>query len=71
MHDTDIVIRISRRQLKWIVTVAVLMAVLVILSPARAQKVQEVYDDKFKKKGIIVSDDHGKTGTWVQTVRLK
>jgi len=23
------------------------------------------------KKGVVVSDDHGKTGTWVQTVRLK
>lgn len=23
------------------------------------------------KKGLIVSDDHGKTGTWVQTLRLK
>lgn len=22
-------------------------------------------------KGILVSDDHGKTGTWVQTVRMK
>ncbi len=23
------------------------------------------------KKGLIVSDEHGKTGTWVQTLRLK
>lgn len=23
------------------------------------------------RKGIIVSDDHGKTGSWVQTVRMK
>ena len=23
------------------------------------------------KKGLVVSDDHGKTGTWVQTLRLK
>jgi len=63
-------------------------------TPARAQKVQERYDDAFKiaddlgsvsittssdgkyvfvagKKGILVSDDHGKTGSWVQTVRMK
>ena len=23
------------------------------------------------KKGLLVSDDHGKTGSWVQTLRLK
>jgi photosystem II stability/assembly factor-like uncharacterized protein len=23
------------------------------------------------KKGLVVSDDHGKTGSWVQTLRLK
>jgi hypothetical protein len=23
------------------------------------------------KKGVIVSDDHGKTGSWVQTLRMK
>ena len=23
------------------------------------------------KKGVIVSDDYGKTGSWVQTVRMK
>lgn len=23
------------------------------------------------KKGLLVSDDHGKTGSWVQTLKLK
>lgn len=94
MNDRDMVIRISRTQFRWAIAAAALVAVVLLISPVNAQKVQEKYDDKFKvadenggiaittsadgryvyaagKKGVIVSDDFGKTGTWVQTVRLK
>ena len=90
----DLVFTITRRDLRWVLVIAVMAAVFLGGSHLRAQKVQDAYDDKFKiategggiaiaasadgryvylvgKKGLVVSDDYGKTGSWVQTLRLK
>ena len=90
----DIVLTITRRDLRWILVIAVMAAVFLGSSHLRAQKVQDAYGDKFNvatetggiaiatsgdgkyvylvgKKGLVVSDDYGKTGSWVQTLRLK
>ena len=90
----DVVLNINRRALRWLVMAVITAAIVLGASHVRAQKVQDVFDDKFKiatedggiaiavsadgkyvyvagKKGLVVSDDHGKTGSWVQTLRLK
>ena len=93
-RDDDVVLTISRQELRWLAVVAIVVAVLMGTSHVRAQKVQDNFDDKFKvatddggiaistssdgkyvyvvgKRGLVASDDYGKTGSWVQTLRLK
>ena len=94
MKKNDVVFTVSRRGLRRLVIAMALLGTLLFLPPIGAQKVQEVFADKFKvtddhggvsvttsadgkyvyvagKKGVLVSHDYGKTGTWVQTVRMK
>ncbi len=94
MTSDDVVLKVSRRDLRLLLLVAVTTLIIFGGQQLSAQKLQDDYSDKFKvatedggiaiatsadgkyvylvgKKGLVVSDDHGKTGSWVQTLRLK
>ena len=90
----DVVWSVTRRDLRWVLLLGLLIAGLLGMPQLRAQKVQDDFSDKLKvtsegggvavttsadgkyvyvvgSRGVIVSDDHGKTGSWVQTLKLK
>ncbi len=94
MASNDAIFTITRRDIRWLLGLAIVALLVVGGQQLSAQKIQDTYGDKFKvatedggiaiaasadgkyvylvgKKGLVVSDDHGKTGTWVQTLRLK
>ena len=94
MAENDVILTLTRRDLRWVILIAVILAVVLGAPHMKAQKVQDKFTDKFNvatesggiavatsadgryvylvgKKGLVVSDDHGKTGSWVQTLRLK
>lgn len=93
-RDRDVVWSMTRRDLRWLLLVVLLIAAFVGVPQLRAQKVQDEFSDKLKvtsdtgslalatsadgkyvyvvgSRGVIVSDDFGKTGSWVQTLKLK
>jgi hypothetical protein len=94
MKDNPVMFSVTRRDLRWLVVVALVVAAFLGAQQIRAQKVQDEFDDKFAiatedggiaiaasadgkyvylvgKRGLVASDDFGKTGSWVQTLRLK
>ena len=94
MTRNDVIVSLTRRDLRWILLAAVIVIAVLGAPHLSAQKIQGEYGDTFKiatedggiaiaasadgqyvylvgKKGLIVSDDHGKTGSWVQTLKLK